>query len=913
MTKNTNNVTSHPSVMGAKKRPLVAAVQSVLTPHTIYLAKAEVSDGAKGGASGVTYSRNKITLIASSEPRPNPCYTTARNLASVGVKTLPVRFEWDVKNGKLGKKPNGGKVPHGHIDASTEDANHKKWWGAGDDGIGMVVDTWNGEPIIALDMDYKPRDGIDGRATLAALEEKFGKLPATWEQSTQSGGKHRVFRLKEEQAALLQNQYQSKGKEGEVLRGIDTRVNGKGWIVIAPSGWVGQGDEDPENAWIDESGARLRMPREYLFTSPDEKDEFKAFDPCGYRYIHTVTPAYLPDVWAELLIKETQGGASGAVLNTSQGKSLSSGASEDWEKEGYAGQHREGLEWLLAKIDPDCSREDWRTVLKVCASWAVHGGGTEDEASKIADQWSSGAMHGKEAAKYDGASFAKQWQDEWAYVEGGHVYQLGVLEKLRDRSDKEANGSWMHAASLRKRKLAVKSALVEKGVQKASTQHEKLMGALRELYAKPWNEVEHTVPPVDFNAPLNDEADFVHYSKSKHPKPLCTPANVAMLMGYYGCRVRYNEMRNMREYEGFGLDAGDHDGALDKVGNLAEQSGFTWKDTRIASSLSDWANGYRFNPAKDWIEGRPWDGKTRIEELADTVTVIEGQRDIWPIYLRRWLLGAINALYSKEGGASKHMLVLHGKQSEGKTTWFRKLAGDQPLFQEGALLDPNNKDSVMKTLSWWLVELGELEATYTTRRLAELKAFLTTRTDEWRDPYGRYQNLHTRRTAFVGTVNKDEPLADQTGNTRFATVTAEHVNYMHCVDMQQLWAEVLHIWRTGTAEEKRHWLSREEEQRMEQHNESYVANTALDYVEYAFDWSDKGKAEMQRAYEQRDESRFLPAAQVYQLLDSVGFKVTGQAQKNEVASALKRRGAIAYRRSDVRGYFLPPPQQNNHY
>ena len=167
--------------------------------------------------------------------------------------------------------------------------------------------------------------------------------------------------------------------------------------------------------------------------------------------------------------------------------------------------------------------------------------------------------------------------------------------------------------------------------------------------------------------------------------------------------------------------------------------------------------------------------------------------------------------------------------------------------------------------------------------------------------------MYPRRTAFVGTVNKDEPLADFTGNTRFATVTAEKIDYTHNIDMQQVWAEVLSIWLNGTSEEKRHWLTREEEAQMERLNERYVANgVAFDYVALTFDWSDRGKAEMQRAYEVRDRSYFMTAAEIFQLLEAVGYKVNGQGQKNEVANALAKLGAIKHKGTGgVRGYYLP--------
>ncbi len=441
----------------------------------------------------------------------------------------------------------------------------------------------------------------------------------------------------------------------------------------------------------------------------------------------------------------------------------------------------------------------------------------------------------------------------------------------------------------------------------AGEYHVNLMQKLRDLYAKPWNETAHMAGETDFSVPLTDEAEFLHYSKGKYVRPLCTPENVALLLGYYGCRARHNEMRHAPEYEGFGSDDGDHEGALDILYNIAQRNGLRWMKSDVDSAFKTWAASQKFHPAKEWIESKPWDGVSRIEALADTITVDVGQRPMWLIYFRRWLLGAINALYSKVGGASKHILLWQGAQSEGKTRWFRTLSGGNAIGKEGVNLNVDNPDSVRQTVTWWLVELGEIDATFAAKDIASLKAFLTKPTDEWRDPYARRANTHPRRTAFVGSVNKDEPLADFTGNTRFATVTAVHVDSEHNVDVQQLWAEVLSIWLNGTSEEKRHWLTREEEKLMEIQNERYTAKgVGYDYVAFAFDWSDKGRAEMRRAYEGRDSSHFMAGAEVYQLLESVGYRVGNQAQKMEVANALTKLGAIQHKGTGgVRGYYLP--------
>ena len=80
-----------------------------------------------------------------------------------------------------------------------------------------------------------------------------------------------------------------------------------------------------------------------------------------------------------------------------------------------------------------------------------------------------------------------------------------------------------------------------------------------------------------------------------------------------------------------------------------------------------------------------------------------------------------------------------------------------------------------------------------------VKAMLTKANDEYRLPYGRTTLKFPRMTSFVGTVNDDKFLIDQTGNRRFATVPISddiHIDYntqIRPFNSLQLWAQVYRI------------------------------------------------------------------------------------------------------------------------
>jgi putative DNA primase/helicase len=75
------------------------------------------------------------------------------------------------------------------------------------------------------------------------------------------------------------------------------------------------------------------------------------------------------------------------------------------------------------------------------------------------------------------------------------------------------------------------------------------------------------------------------------------------------------------------------------------------------------------------------------------------------------------------------------------------------VFLEGQTLNPAEKDSVLTAVSHWIVELGELDATFKKADIAQLKAFVTKTSDKVRRPYALKDSSFPRRTVFAGTVN----------------------------------------------------------------------------------------------------------------------------------------------------------------
>jgi len=229
-----------------------------------------------------------------------------------------------------------------------------------------------------------------------------------------------------------------------------------------------------------------------------------------------------------------------------------------------------------------------------------------------------------------------------------------------------------------------------------------------------------------------------------------------------------------------------------------------------------------FNPFVDFLRSNKWDGRDRINELFDIFYI---EKEFYKTLFRKWLHQTVSMAFNtlEKPYGIDGVLTLQGKQGIGKTYALSLLSPNPEWFQDGLTIDVNNKDSLIRSTSALISEIGEFDSTMKKEQSA-LKAFLTSPVDEIRPPYGKKSIRRARTTSFCATVNPDSFLKDESGNRRFWIIPVEKIDYERLKNygkefIMQLWLQVYDEVKDNFQKFR---LTREEREKLDKNNLAFT-------------------------------------------------------------------------------------------
>ena len=397
------------------------------------------------------------------------------------------------------------------------------------------------------------------------------------------------------------------------------------------------------------------------------------------------------------------------------------------------------------------------------------------------------------------------------------------------------------------------------------------------------------VSTSEFSAP--DQIDF-DIGSSKRPKQ--TKNNLKALLNAYGITVRYNVIKKMVEVVGPEMDFSPdnyEEASRTEVISLCHEH--EMPVSHVNDYLTVIADENQFNPMKEFLESRPWDGVSRIGDLMQTINT--KSNDVRDLMILKWMIGCTRSWLAPDGMAPAFILVLQGAQGIGKDRWCKALFPQSmsDYILEGHSVNPQNKDSLINAVRHAITILSELGASNQRKTQDDFKAWITTNKDKIRLPYGRAERVMPRRVAMIATVNELDFLKDDTGSRRFAPLELVDINADHGIDMQQVWAEVYEL---SKDDNQAHWLTQEEITHLQKHNEHFEETSSVEErILRIYDWEAPRK-------------RHVTATEICQ---EIGIQNPTRTEMNQASKAARRClklevNAYSKRGSNGERFFLFP-------
>lgn len=506
------------------------------------------------------------------------------------------------------------------------------------------------------------------------------------------------------------------------------------------------------------------------------------------------------------------------------------------------------IQALIAELDPDEGYDEWFKVLMAIH----HATDGSEEGLAIADEWSSAG------AKYEGyKKIAEKWNS--FSVRSDSTITMGTVRYMLKERGFDANQ-----------------------ILKKANIHIHTGDALGHSFVND----QGVVQALTSNG-------FPHQPIGRSTQLPATFDNFHHLAKAYGISIRYNEITKKTS-----IDIPHLKTSIDNADNVKRSHirSLCSLNKYSSSVVDDFCEALAdlnvYNPVRDWIASSPWDGVDRLESFYATVIADDDfPEEFKKTLMKRWMIGAVAAVFKPSGFRCRGVLTFSGKQGLGKTSWLNSLVSDEKLRSEvvltGHCLDASNKDSLSTAISNWLVEFGEVEATFR-KPVSLLKSFITNDTDNFRRPYASADSTYPRRTVFFASVNDTNFLNDITGNSRWWTIPIQSVNHQHGLDMQQVFAQIKEdCYDKG----EQWWLTNEEEAKLTILNKDAEVISPIRELTLAY---------LNRA--EGEETNFLSATHFLQML-KIEHPKAGQVK--EVRAILKEHLGKDRKSNGVQGWDIP--------
>lgn len=217
----------------------------------------------------------------------------------------------------------------------------------------------------------------------------------------------------------------------------------------------------------------------------------------------------------------------------------------------------------------------------------------------------------------------------------------------------------------------------------------------------------------------------------------------------------------------------------------------------VEDALDEVCNENKYNPVVDYLNSLEWDGVERIHSMFTDWLGAENNV-LYSQYAKIWMHAAVKRVF-QPGCKFDNVLILSGKQGDGKTEFFKRLG---KKWNTSNKINLSNKDYINKLNKAWLVIMDEM-AGLNKKEMDEVKAFFSNQDDDDRLAFKKENEKYYRHCIFCGTTNKKEMLRDTDDiyERRFwmIPIDVEDQTYVYrCFteeEVDKLWAEAVYKYK----------------------------------------------------------------------------------------------------------------------
>jgi hypothetical protein len=219
-----------------------------------------------------------------------------------------------------------------------------------------------------------------------------------------------------------------------------------------------------------------------------------------------------------------------------------------------------------------------------------------------------------------------------------------------------------------------------------------------------------------------------------------------------------------------------------------------------------------YHPIQDYLRGLSFEGGDPIADLAN---YFHSEYGMFPVFLRRWLIGTCAKAMAAE---QNRMLVMDGPKGIGKSHFVRWIASPMPAYFLEEELDTRNEDNKRRLAENWIWEVKELGSSMRKSDWESMKGFLTQRTVTFRRKYDRVDTIQPALASFIGTINNEEGFMP-TGDRRYYVEKILSIDWAYTkIDVNQVWAQAMMLYLSGESWQP---TTDQERQRIDIINEEY--------------------------------------------------------------------------------------------